>query len=219
MQPAPLALPVSALLAPQSAPPHDILPIPLALLGPLPPTTPIHLALNYLYLCSLPEFGADDNEGSQRNTRHRDKVLIITGPKEDYANAIEEEDEDYMRDRGGEYEILDRLKRVDIRYVCCLHPYLGLTWDRYCPTMKHVMLLLSLLTQERSNTSEPNGTQPQPQNLGYRPGMVILWNIGSLLMDVDEANENENKNAKRLEEGDDYDSIGKGGSRMKFRSG
>lgn len=84
--------------------------------------------------------------------------------------------------------------------------------------MKHVMLLLSLLTQERSNTSEPTGTQPQPQNLGYRPGMVILWNIGSLLMEVDEANENENKNAKRLE-GDDYDSIGKGGSRMKFRSG
>lgn len=81
------------------------------------------------------------------------------------------------------------------------------------------MLLLSLLTQERSNTSELTGTQPQPQNLGYRPGMVILWNIGSFLMEVDEANENENKNVKRLEEGDDYDSIGKGESRMKFKSG
>lgn len=218
-QPAPLALPVSALLAPQSAAPHDILPTPLALLGPLPPTTPIHLALNYLYLCSLLEFGADDNEESRRNIRHRDKVLIITGPKEDYANAIEEEDEDHLRDRGGDYEILDRLKRVDIRYVCCFHLFLDLIWDRYCPTINHVMLLLSLLTQERSNTSEPTGTQPQPQNLGYRPGMVILWNIGSLLMEVHEANENENKNAKRLEEGDDDDSIGKGGSRMKFRSG
>ena len=83
--------------------------------------------------------------------------------------------------------------------------------------MKHVMLLLSLLTQERSNTSEPTGTQPQPQNLGYRPRMVILWNIGSLLMEVDEANENEN--AKLLEQKDGYDSIGNGGSRMKFRSG
>lgn len=38
-------------------------------------------------------------------------------------------------------------------------------------------------------------------------------------MEVDEANENENKNVKRLEEGDDYDSIGKGESRMKFKSG
>jgi hypothetical protein len=111
----PLALPLSALLPPQSTAPNDVLPTPLALLGPLPPTTPIHLALNYLYLSSLPEFDSSTPAQPQLGVRNREKVLIITGPKEDYANAIEEEDEDYIRDRGGDYEILDRLKRVDIR--------------------------------------------------------------------------------------------------------
>jgi len=30
------------------------------------------------------------------------------------------EDEDYMRERGGDYGILDRLRRVDIRYATLL---------------------------------------------------------------------------------------------------
>lgn len=112
--PSPLALPVSSLLPPQSSAPNDILPIPLSLLGPLPPTTPIHLALNHLYLSSLPEFDSD-TQPEARTRRNRERVLIITGPKEDYANSIEEDDEDYMRDRGGDYGILDRLRRVDVR--------------------------------------------------------------------------------------------------------
>lgn len=112
------ALPISALLAPQSTAPNDTLPIPLSLLGPLPPTTPIHLALNHLYLSSLPEFesGHVPPESSRRrNKRDRQRVLIITGRKEEYANSVEEDDEDYMRERGGDYGILDRLGRVDIR--------------------------------------------------------------------------------------------------------
>jgi hypothetical protein len=111
----PLALPLSALLPPQATAPNDILPTPLALLGPLPPTTPIHLALNYLYLSSIPEFDSATTARPQRTVRNREKVLIITGPKEDYANTVEEEDEDHIRNKGGDYEILDRLKRVDIR--------------------------------------------------------------------------------------------------------
>jgi hypothetical protein len=76
------------------------------------------------------------------------------------------------------------------------------------------MLLLSLLTQERSNTSDPTGVHPQ--NLGYIPGMVISWNVGNLLMEVDEANENE----KVFAEGDETTgSTGIGGTRMKFKSG
>jgi hypothetical protein len=113
----PLALPISALLPPQTTAPNDILPIPLSLLGPLPPTTAIHLALNYLYLSSLPEFesGASPLHGTSR--RNRDRVLIITGPREDFAGSIDVDDEDYIRERGGDYGILDRLRRVDIRYL------------------------------------------------------------------------------------------------------
>lgn len=112
----PLALPISALLPPQTTSPNDILPIPLSLLGPLPPTTPIHLALNHLYLSSLPEFEAGPEslqDTSRRN--NRDRVLIITGSREEFASSIDVDEEDYIRERGGDYGIIDRLRRVDIR--------------------------------------------------------------------------------------------------------
>jgi hypothetical protein len=111
----PLALPISALLPPQTTAPNDILPIPLSLLGPLPPTTPIHLALNHLYLSSLPEFDFGNAPQGPSRRRNRDRVLIITGPREDFAGSIDVDDEDYVRERGGDYGILDRLRRVDIR--------------------------------------------------------------------------------------------------------
>jgi hypothetical protein len=113
----PLALPISALLPSQSNSPNETLPIPLSLLGPLPPTTPIHLALNHLYLSALPEFESGPViQGTSR--RNRDRVLVITGPKEDFASSIDVDDEDYIRETGGDYGILDRLRRVDIRYLC-----------------------------------------------------------------------------------------------------
>jgi hypothetical protein len=49
------------------------------------------------------------------------------------------------------------------------------------------MLLLSLLTQgTRGNDGEIG-----PQYVGMRPSLVILWNIGGLMMETKEANENE----------------------------
>jgi hypothetical protein len=113
--PSPLALPVSSLLPPQTAAPNDVLPIPLSLLGPLPPTTPIHLALNHLYLSSLPEFEFDPPPEGLSRRRSRDRVLIITGPKEEFGSSIDVDDEDHIRERGGDYGTLDRLRRVDIR--------------------------------------------------------------------------------------------------------
>jgi hypothetical protein len=111
----PLALPISALLPSQSTAPNDILPIPLSLLGPLPPTTPIHLALNHLYLSSLPGFESGTVHQGPSRRRNRDRILIITGPKEEFGSSIDVDDEDYIRERGGDYGILDCLRRVDIR--------------------------------------------------------------------------------------------------------
>jgi hypothetical protein len=113
-----IAIPLAAILPPQTTSPNDILPTPLALLGPLPPTTPIHLALNHLYLSSIPEFeSGPPSQGLSSSTasKSRERVLIITGPKEEYASSVEVEDEDYIRERGGDYTVLNRLKRVDIR--------------------------------------------------------------------------------------------------------
>lgn len=66
------------------------------------------------------------------------------------------------------------------------------------------MLLLSLLTQSSESGSAP-------QNLDRRPGLVILWNIGSLLMEVNEANENVQDQSTRP--------VGVGEPRLKFKSG
>ena len=65
------------------------------------------------------------------------------------------------------------------------------------------MLLLSLLTQSHEESA--------PQNLDRRPGLVILWNIGSLLMEVNEANENIQAQSDRP--------VGVGEPRLRFKSG
>jgi hypothetical protein len=76
--------------------------------------------------------------------------------------------------------------------------------------MRHVMLLLSLLTNERPNETHSDSG---PQYLGCRPSLVILWNIGSLLMEVNEANENAVQGGKSVV------NSGMGEYRMRFRSG
>jgi len=65
----------------------------------------------------LPEFeaGPEPLQDTSRRRRSRDRVLIITGSREEFASSIDVDDEDYIRERGGDYGILDRLRRVDIR--------------------------------------------------------------------------------------------------------
>lgn len=115
-RPLPIPLATSSLLPPCDISPPEVLPTSLALLGPLPPTTPFHLALNYLYLSDLPDFESPST-GSGGVSKGKERVLILTVPEEEFVAGVEEDDEDYLRDRGGDYTILDRLKRVDIRYV------------------------------------------------------------------------------------------------------
>lgn len=129
-------LPLSALLAPQDGSPAALLPSPsAAVLGPLPPTTPLHLALNWIALSDLPEYdpnlsrsdkeapaGAGEPKvaaGPSRSRRGRKgkegRVLVITGSKDEYHRSVEEEDEDWIRQYGGSYDALAALKRVDMR--------------------------------------------------------------------------------------------------------
>lgn len=54
-------------------------------------------------------------------------------------------------------------------------------WARYCPSIKHAMLLLSLLSR---------GKEIGSQNVPGRPGLVILWNLGSMMMDTVDHDEN-----------------------------
>jgi hypothetical protein len=138
-----LAIPISALLAPQPprSQPHDLLPSPsVAILGPLPPTSALHLVLNYIALSDLPDYehghagGSSSKEGANAAERHRDasnpvnpasiskknapaRALIITGNKDALYHALQDEDEDWMREHAGEYGVMSRLKRCDIRWV------------------------------------------------------------------------------------------------------
>ena len=102
---------VSALLPPPCTL-ADTLPSPsCAILGPLPSTTPFHLALNHLYLADLPEY-SEEGEGSGPH----ETALIITGTRASLATAIEEDDEDWMRERSGSYGVHHRLRRVHMRW-------------------------------------------------------------------------------------------------------
>ena len=108
----PLRIPISALLPPpKTALPDSAtapLPSPAVILGPLPSTSPLHLALNYLSLADIPDFASAGPSSHER-------ALIITGSKKVWQQALEEEDEDWTRDHGGDYGVLHRLKRIDVR--------------------------------------------------------------------------------------------------------
>ena len=56
--------------------------------------------------------------------------------------------------------------------------------DRYCPTPRHLLLLLTLLSMNEKARSK------DPQELRNIPGLVILCDIGRLFMEVIEGDEN-----------------------------
>jgi hypothetical protein len=79
-----------------------------------------------------------------------------------------------------------------------------LTTLRYCPSISHVHLLLSLLT------SDTRSLDKDAQTVRYIPRVIILWDIARLLMYEDEADEN-------LPPGREEESVKKG--TMRFKSG
>ncbi|KAK4687848.1 hypothetical protein P7C73_g2267, partial [Tremellales sp. Uapishka_1] len=155
-----LRIPISALLPPSttSSGPTEPLPDPVAIAGELPATAPLHISLAYLSLADIPEF--THSPSHPQVVKRPRRVLIITGEKDGFHDAIRDEDEDWMRDHGGHYSVVHRLKRVDIRY---------------CPTAQHLLLLLTLLSVDEDQDSKGG------VGLKYKPDLVVLWNIAELL--------------------------------------
>jgi len=115
------AIPLSALFPPSDTSPPAYFPSPsFALLGPLPPTTPIHLSLNFLALSQLPDYidaptKPVEGGASAASIGDKERALIITGPKTTWTENVMEEDEPWLRTHGSEYTALSWLRRVDVR--------------------------------------------------------------------------------------------------------
>jgi hypothetical protein len=91
----------------------DFIPSPsTALLGPLPPTSVFHLALNYLSISD-----ANQEDIPSGSSVKKARVMVITGPRAQMHDWLEEEDEAWMRTHSGHYGVLDKLKRIDMRYA------------------------------------------------------------------------------------------------------
>ena len=130
----PLACPISSLLPPSEGSsfytPLDALPFPAAaIIGPLPATAPLHLGLDYLSLSDTPEYhphrgnqadNPGENGGGSASANacpsRLQRVLLVTGDQ-GWMEDIEEEDEDWLRDRSGKYGVVGKLKRIDTRSV------------------------------------------------------------------------------------------------------
>ncbi|KAE8537814.1 hypothetical protein D1P53_005870 [Cryptococcus gattii VGV] len=171
-------LPLSSILPPSSSnpgPPHT-LPVPNYILGPLPSTSPLHLALHYLDLAddSTRECASGarhDNDGQNMTEDEHDgkgalntptRVLLVTGPKAAFQDAIESEDEGWFREHGGWMSVIQKLKRIDMRF---------------CSSAKQLQLLLTLLSKNQDRQANVDS-----HTLDGCPGLVILWNVAELFM-------------------------------------
>ncbi|KAK8864372.1 hypothetical protein IAR55_001620 [Kwoniella newhampshirensis] len=205
-RPVPIQLPLSSFFPPPPsssllAGPSQPIPSPTFLIGPIPPTAPLHLALSYLESADISPYnlqvrlppisqlrpGDEKGKGVQRQDRDqslhmiedddqgygrpKERALIITGSKASFGDSIEEDDEDWLRSHGGDYEVLKRLGRIDMRY---------------CPTLDHLKLLLALLSERTEHAHQPI----EPHHLTKTPSVVILWDIAALFMYDVEVDEN-----------------------------
>nr|ODN97671.1 hypothetical protein L204_03094 [Cryptococcus depauperatus CBS 7855] len=150
-------LSLSSILPPSASPgPTKPLSSPLQILGPLPPTAPLHLALDYIASQDRwqSSYGLDrsalrptavttDSNRLGAETVKTTKALVITGNKRQYQYSIEHEDEDWMRSHGGSFA-----------------------------------LLLSLVSSVESGKTS-NG---ESVVVDSPPGLIILWDIAGLFM-------------------------------------
>ncbi|WVQ72404.1 hypothetical protein IAR50_001956 [Cryptococcus sp. DSM 104548] len=170
------ALPLAALLPPfPSAPgPSYPLPSPAYIIGPLPPTTPLHLALNHLAQVDdqacVPSAPTPSRKGKEKAIETLPKepitapsrVLILTGAKGGFQDCIENENEQWIREHGGMFDVIHKLKRVDMRY---------------CPTPDHLQLYLTMVSD--SKTRDPK----ECHQLERPPGMIILYDVAAMFLE------------------------------------
>ncbi|GMK54297.1 hypothetical protein CspeluHIS016_0108830 [Cutaneotrichosporon spelunceum] len=123
-----------------------------AVLGLLPASVPLSAASAFLELADLPDFGSPPSQPHDAVLAQPKKhVLVLTGPRAALHLALEEQDPAFLRSHS--YALSNRLRRTDIRY---------------CPSVTHLKLLLTVLGAE--------GVKVAP------PSMVVLYDILSLLM-------------------------------------
>jgi hypothetical protein len=112
-------IPISSILSPQKdASPRYILPSSAAILGPLPPSSPIHLALQY-----IASHDAESGEVHAVPSAEKTTTLMITGPRSNVHDSLGDEDEEWLREHGGDYGVLNRANRINIKWAtswCCL---------------------------------------------------------------------------------------------------
>ncbi|ODN82162.1 hypothetical protein L202_02456 [Cryptococcus amylolentus CBS 6039] len=175
---APHALPLFALLPPSpSAPgPSHPLPSPAYIIGPLPPTTPLHLALNHLAFedsqARAPSPPAPSRKGKEKATASLpsepivapSRVLILTGTKGDFQDCIERENERWIRDYGGIFDVMHRLKRVDMRY---------------CPTPEHLQLYLTMVSSSFGRSRDPQ----ECHQLEKAPSLIIVYDAAAMFLE------------------------------------
>nr|ODN88325.1 hypothetical protein L203_02938 [Cryptococcus depauperatus CBS 7841] len=162
-------LSLSSILPPSASPgPTKPLDSPLQILGPLPPTAPLHLALDYIASQDRwqSSYGLDrsalrptavttDSNRLGAETVKTTKALVITGNKRQYQYSIEHEDEDWMRSHGGSFA-----------------------------------LLLSLVSSVESGKTS-NG---ESVVVDSPPGLIILWDIAGLFMADGHLSDQANRN-------------------------
>ncbi|WVF71433.1 hypothetical protein IAT40_006237 [Kwoniella sp. CBS 6097] len=107
--------------------------------------------------------------------RAGERVLIVSGSRGDTIDQLVEEDEDWLRNYGGHFQVLQKLRRIDMRY---------------CPTPAHLNLLLTLLSESTERIPSRTDTAALPQ-LVPLPSVVVLHDIAGLFMVDEEADENE----------------------------
>lgn len=152
---------------------HDTpLPRYAAILGPLPPSAPLSVAVSFLNLADLPPFENDPIPGEVASPPRsaalaalpaaEARALILTGRRAALHLSLEDQDPAFLREH--ERGLFDRLRRTDVRY---------------CPSVEHLKLLLAIL-----HCGEGRADKVFP------PSMVVLYDVLGLMTVPEERDEN-----------------------------
>lgn len=183
MEPSSHAFPLSFLFSPHANPPTDIV-LPsfsrLAILGPLPPSTLFHFALNYVqHLLTHPPQPEHGDKGDHRteeaaiskeadHSEDEPYILILTPSRRDLHSSLVEENESFLATHGGDPSTRKILsKNVEFKYLE--------TSERW------TFFLAGCCSPEEM---EGGGSEvPRVMRLRKRPDAVLVWGLSAYLYD------------------------------------